>query len=380
MEPLDTTVEGDPASFTATCDWLRQASTNTEAVEDAFRHVRGDSESGWVGQAGEAARQVMLQGATLSSDAMTMLSDMADALQIHADDLRTVKKFMQDARDAAREGGLTVNGMLIMPPGPAPVPAQRPVATGPMAPQQRESYNAALAAEAAYTKKVRAYEDAAGIVAKAKEKESESQHILVRSISGIVKPAKLGLTLGDLSAGVTAATAARRSKYLSLADDLPSPKLPEHLAKNTNMSMATRFRLQTIAAERATTKAATAAKAYPSRIAQGIDRVVPQRISSALDAKIIPHQVPKPTNWFLKGSTYVGKKIPYVGVAFTAAGVGYDISQGKDPTQAVVSGGSSLIAGTLAGAAVGGPVGALVGAGVGIIAGIAVDETWDFFD
>ncbi|MHA6800296.1 hypothetical protein [Bounagaea algeriensis] len=58
----------------------------------------------------------------------------------------------------------------------------------------------------------------------------------------------------------------------------------------------------------------------------------------------------------------------------------YDIENGKDPTQAVVSGGASLAGATLTGAAIGGPIGAGVGALVGIGVGLAVDETWNFFD
>ena len=115
-------------------------------------------------------------------------------------------------------------------------------------------------------------------------------------------------------------------------------------------------------------------------MAVAIDRWVPQWATRALDAKVIPKNTPTPTNWLLKGSTKLGKSIPVAGVAFTAAGVWYDIDQGKDPTQAAVSGGSSLIAGAVTGAAIGGPVGAIAGAVVGVGVGIAVDETWSVFD
>lgn len=64
------------------------------------------------------------------------------------------------------------------------------------------------------------------------------------------------------------------------------------------------------------------------------------------------------------GKSVLGK-VPVVGTAITAAGIGYDIAQGEDATKAVVSGVSSLAAGAAVGAAVGGPVGVVVGAAVG---------------
>lgn len=81
-------------------------------------------------------------------------------------------------------------------------------------------------------------------------------------------------------------------------------------------------------------------------------------------------------NPLLRNSARVLGKVPVVGLGITALGVGYDISQGKDPTKAIASGASGFVAGALATAGVaaaGGPVGwgvaagALVGAGVGFV-------------
>jgi hypothetical protein len=82
----------------------------------------------------------------------------------------------------------------------------------------------------------------------------------------------------------------------------------------------------------------------------------------------------------------VGSRIPVVGLAITAAGIGYDIHQGKPVGKAVVSGiGGALAAagtGALIGSAipvpvVGTVVGAAVGLGVGLVASGALDWGYD---
>ncbi|MQA61722.1 MAG: hypothetical protein GEU86_09550 [Actinophytocola sp.] len=68
------------------------------------------------------------------------------------------------------------------------------------------------------------------------------------------------------------------------------------------------------------------------------------------------------------------------------AGVAYEISQGKDPVQATVSGaagfGASVAAGAIVGSAIPVPVvgtvaGAIVGVGVGVFTSGMVDSLWE---
>lgn len=240
-----------------------------------------------------------------------------------------------------------------------------------------------MAAQADY-EKVKAYNDAAGLVAKAKQKEADSQSWLVKTISGIVEPVKLSLTLGDVATGLAGAVTANASRWTAVAENVKSADLPAKLAQNTTMSAAGRFKAAEIAARRSTEKAVAYANAYPNKVAAWVDKAVPYWAKETLDAKIIPNAAPTPTNPLLRGAVNVGKKLPYVGVAFTAAGVGYDIKEGKDPTQAVVSGGASFVGGAVAGASIGaafgGPVSVVGGALVGIGIGVAVDSGWDLFD
>ena len=384
MEELDTEIKGDPESFTATCQWLRETSANIEQAEKSYLKARGTSEGGWGGDAGDAFRDVAFQGARMAGDTVQMISGVCSAMEIHADGLRTAKAQMQQARDAAAEGPLTIVGFKIQPPGDAPA-APTPLPAGKAAsPQQTQDHAAAVAAQAGYKRKVEAYNEAAGLVAKAKKTESESQHVIVRSISGVIEPIKLGLTLGDVVTGLAGTITANASKWKAVADEVKSPALPDKLAQNTTMSAAGRFQAAEIAATRRTDKAVALAKAYPTRIAAALDKHVPAWAKRTLDAKIIPSTAPTPTSTLLKGATKLGKTLPYTGLAFTVAGIGYDIHQGKDPTQAAVSGGASFLAGAASGAAIGaafgGPIGVVGGAIIGIGVGIAVDEGWNLFD
>lgn len=78
-----------------------------------------------------------------------------------------------------------------------------------------------------------------------------------------------------------------------------------------------------------------------------------------------------------------GKLVPLkVGGALAVAGIAYDIHNGTDPTQAVVSGGTSFAASVAAGALIGTAipipvVGTLVGAAVGAVVGVFVSGAVD---
>jgi hypothetical protein len=78
----------------------------------------------------------------------------------------------------------------------------------------------------------------------------------------------------------------------------------------------------------------------------------------------------------------VGAKLPIIGLAITAAGIGYDVHQGKPVGKAVISGvGGALAAagtGALIGTAIGGPVGTVVGAGAGLVVGLVVSGGLDW--
>lgn len=374
---LDTEVKGDPDSLTAVCDWM---SRQSEGAEDAARQVQltsADSESGWVGAAADGFRAVLIGAGKMADSEVRALKDACGALQTHADDLRTVKATMQRARDVAHEGGLTVNGFKIEEPGPAP-PDAKPL-TQRATPQERQQHEAAVDAQAAFDRKAMAYAQANQIVKEAKDKESQSQHVLVRFLSGVLDPAKLSLSLTDISGGFVGATAVGLSKYKEYADDaMTKAERAAKLTTSQNLSIANRTKAAAIQITNDLRAQDALNEATASRAARVIDRFPPrvQRELQRLDGKLVPKNV-KPASPWLKGFSRFGKIVPGLGVIATGVGVGYDIVQGKDPTIAVASGTASLASGAIVGAAIGGPPGAIVGGVVGIGVGFAVEEFGD---
>ncbi|MGW5644855.1 hypothetical protein ACWEV3_34755 [Saccharopolyspora sp. NPDC003752] len=376
---LDTEVKGDPDSLTAVCDW---ANAQSEGVEEAARQIQltsAESEGGWQGAAADGFRAVLIAAGKMADTEVRALKDTCRELQTHADDLNTVKAMMQRARDVAAEGGLVINGFKIEEPGPAP-PDPKALPQGRAAtPQEQQEHAAGVQAQAAFDKKARAYAEAAQIVKDARDKESQSQHVLVRFLTGVLDPVKLSLTLTDISGGFIGATAVRTSKFHQVADDaLAKAERAANLTTSQNLSLANRTKAAAIQITNDLRAKDAIDQAMSTRAANVISRF-PPRVRNALgflDAKLLPKNVKAPSP-FLIGATKMGKIIPGIGFVATAVGVGYDIGQGKDPTIAVASGTGSLLSGAVVGAAVGGPPGAIIGGVVGIGVGFAIDEFGD---
>ncbi|TWF94143.1 hypothetical protein [Saccharopolyspora dendranthemae] len=307
------------------------------------------------------------------------LQAMARALQTHADDLTTVKRRMQDARDVAVKGGLAIDGFKIQEPGPAPAePAALPT-DQPATPEQKDAHASGVAAQDAFQQKATAYAQASQIVKDARKHESDSQHILVTFIKDNSDAVKLSLTLTDITGGVLGATAVRTRKYKELAEsEILKSERAAKLTTSQNLSMANRTKAAAIEITTDLRAKDYADAATATRTARVIERFPPkvQVAIRALDVKLVPGGVKAPTPW-LGGATKFGKIIPGAGLVLTGIGVGYDINQGKDPTQAVSSAGASLVSGAAVGACIGGPVGAVVGGVVGVGVGFAVDQNWD---
>ncbi|GAB2669166.1 hypothetical protein GCM10027271_31250 [Saccharopolyspora gloriosae] len=375
---LDTKVEGDPESLTATCDWLREQAEGSSSTADQVHSVRGESEAGWGESAGEAFRNLMTQFGRMTDDVTGALNDTCGALETHSDDLRTVRTKMQQARDVAAAGGLEIKGYEIQEPGPAPANPTPLPTDKPATPQQKQDHSAAVQAQGAFEKKAQAYAQASQIVKDARKTESDSQHVLIRFLSGTLDPAKLSLTLADMSTGMAGAIAVRTTKFREFAESaISKAERAAHLTSSQNLSLANRTQAARIQITNDLAAKDAMDNATASRAARVIDRFPPkiQAGIRVLDRKLVPNP-PKSGSPVLKGAGKIASKLPWIGLGITAGGVGYDIGQGKDPTQAVVSGGSSFVSGAVVGAAIGGPVGVVVGGVVGIGVGFVVDEIW----
>ncbi|WP_243791457.1 hypothetical protein [Saccharopolyspora gloriosae] len=273
---------------------------------------------------------------------------------------------------------MEIKGYEIQEPGPAPATPEVLPSDRPATPQQKQDHAAATQAAAAFEKKAQAYAQASQIVKEAKKKESDSQHVLVRFLSGTFDPAKLALTLTDMTSGATAAVAVRTSKFKEFAEvAMDKAARASKLAASTDLSFANRSKAIAIQVTNEVNAKAALDDAAATRAARVIDRF-PDRVKAgirAIDTKIVPKPV-KTGSPILKGATKVGSKLPIVGGLITGFGVWYDVESGKDPGQAIAGGGASFASGAIVGAVVGGPVGVVVGGLVGVGVGFAVDEFW----
>lgn len=181
-----------------------------------------------------------------------------------------------------------------------------------------------------------------------------------------------------MSTGMAGAVAVRTSKLRNIAEAATTKaERAANLTTSQNLSIADRTKAARIQVTNELATKEAMDNAMTSRAARVIDRF-PDRVKRAIirvDSKLVP-RVPRAGNPILRGGAKVGSKLPWVGLVFTGAGVGYDIGTGKDPTQAVVSGGASFVAGAVVGAPIGGPIGVVVGGLAGIGVGFVVDELW----
>lgn len=377
--PLETRVEGDPDNLLATASWVRQQKDKQHASGDQISGSRNASGS-WQGQAGEGFRGVAGQLMEMVNTVTGSADALYQAMQTHASDLRWVKGEMARALQVAHDGGLTVSGTVIEDPGPAPPPAaQRPPGSPPPTSQEQQAAGAAQQAGAAYQKKVQAFAEASKIVEGARNKENESKQWTVRFLKGLMDPAKMGLTLGNMSTSMATHATNYVSKWTGYAKSTSNnAAAAANLADNPNMSQASRTKAMILQVENKVNADEAWSKANATRATRSLQKV-PDGVRNALNKNLLPDGIESRLPSGLKTVGKVGSKIPYVGVAFTAAGIGSDALQGKDVGKSAVSGTSSLVAGSVVGTAIGGPVGTVVGGLVGIGVGFAADEVYSWF-
>ena len=148
--PLDIEVKGDPASIRAIAGWLGTASASVDDSGAKVRRTRGESETGWLGSAGDGFRTVATRVAAKVAELATDLGGTRDALNAHAGDLDAVKAEMARARGIASAAGLATTETMIFEPGPAPaaptpLPTDRPATAG-----EQQAHAAASQTQAAH--------------------------------------------------------------------------------------------------------------------------------------------------------------------------------------------------------------------------------------
>ncbi|WP_034270355.1 hypothetical protein [Haloechinothrix halophila] len=337
-------------------------------------NVRGESETAWDGNSGVAFREAMSTTGTGIDDFASQLGDAKTVVSVFADDMATVKSRMEQARQVAVAGGLDVTDTEIAEPGEAP-PSPQPLPTdGSATAEQRAAHTSAQAAVDAHNAKVKAYNEASQIVSDARGKQNAALHHLTKFSTDQLK--KTPFTIADVSSGLAAQAVKRTSKFRTLAASYGRhADRALNLAMNKSVTDPAFAKAARLNAQFASKQSALLDDAVKTAPAAMLDKL-PQWARSSLTAEVKDVAFKGGSTAARVGRTVLGR-VPIAGGLITAAGVGLDIKNGKDPTKAIVSGASSLAAGAAVGAAIGGPVGVVVGAGAGAVVGYVVDEWGD---
>ncbi|WP_156042484.1 hypothetical protein [Rhodococcus sp. UNC363MFTsu5.1] len=351
--PIDTRVDGNPESIRAAAAWLRTSlGPMVVSAADQLYQARNTADAGWDGTAGDGFSARATVSAGKADDLATAVAHQALAFDEAAAQLQRAQDDMGEVRAAAATAGLAVVGDQIQEPGPMPVNPGSPPNGADATVEALSAYTAAVGAVERHEALMRAYDSAQHGVDAARELWA----FAVKTVKNVWADlsSKWFFVVGDLVNGAAGVLAARHasallknseffageaSKYLELARTAPAGTPASQIYRDFDTS-----RLMSHTADDA---AAAAARSEAS--------------ASKLGLK--------------------------AGGVLAAAGIAYDIYNGKPAGQAVVSGaagfGASLLAGAGAGAVVGSVVpgvGTAVGAGVGVVAGLftsgAVDSLY----
>ena len=326
---IDTTIAGDPGSIHAVAVWLRNdlAAGVGDCVDQVHR-ARATAARGWTGDASAAFQTKLSAGAQKADMLAQGATQAAQALDRYATDLETAQSTMAHAREIAMAGGLTVTDATIHDPGMADTDVSIPAsAAGSSATQQQ------------------AYERAHHEANRAREIVDDTRLFMTRVLAAITQNVWFDAsdfvngTIGELAAIHERLLLTEKARLLS-----ESALAKERYLQSPGGSSEARFHT-------------SAELSKATRAAEFGDE------AAAVGRRF-------------------GTKVPIVGLAITAAGIGYDIHTGKPAGKAIISGVGGATAAMAAGAlvvVVGAPVivGLVAGIAVGAGAGVLVDAGYD---
>lgn len=332
--PIDAWIDGDPESIRAAGRWLRaELSKSVYDRVTEVKHLSAGSESYWQADSGIAFRGKAANGGR-SADVLARDADRAgQSFQVYADDLHTALAGMARARQIAAAGGLVVTDTQILEPGPEPA-----IPTG----------TVTAAARQAYTSTAQAHAQRAAAYQQASAEASLARGVLDRAKS------TFRAALSDLWG----------KRYFNTADFV-NGVVGElaHLHTSILRKEAGRIRDESALARERYLKAP----------------------GGSLEAKLYTEMEFSKANLAtdLEGRAAavgrrIGSKIPILGLGITAAGIGYDIANGKPPGKAIISGGGGAVVAVIVGGVVGGPIGAAAaGLLAGTFVGVGLDAAYD---
>lgn len=232
-QAINTLVNGSSGTCTDAADWLRKLGEATHASEAAMGGARGLASSGWHGPAHDAFDEA---AADADSKAVRVLADQAAryerGFREFAAALTAVNRSMDDATRKARDGGLQVDGPLIVAPAPptAPGPGTLPGAD-PKQNLQRLAHMPVLDAGynsmvADYNAKIAVFNECKAIVEGARRKEGEAHMVLREALdAGPKQPGQADPVATAITAVATARTYVGTMRNETIDDELRANRL-----------------------------------------------------------------------------------------------------------------------------------------------------------
>lgn len=320
MAPINIVLNGDPDSCDAAAEAMGKLGSGAGGNADAVHKAKNSSEACWQGRAGSAFRAHTNRLGTDADDVSSHAKEVQKATRAFADDLRTVKSRLNQARLVTSEAGLATTEASIEDPGPAPK------APGPMGMQDRMNLYIQKGQHAA---KVKAFNEARETVADARKIEQAAHQRLNQSVKDV--PSTLD-TIRTVAQGATGnaltATKELHTNAKSLFNDAEkleaSSKRMAELATDEKLSNAGRAAAGRLA--RSQSKGAKAARKQGNRWEKPVRRI-PSKVRDAISAN--PGQLLEDSTGILKVGSKVLKGVPGASALVTAASSGVEVAEGK---------------------------------------------------
>jgi uncharacterized protein YukE len=338
-----TRIEGNPDQVTDAAVWVRNRFQ--PGLDDALSSMRSAEQravGGWNGPAGEAFQARVAAKRKEVSQVSDDSLELATSILTFADSMRQAQRDMDRARSVASSAGLVLTAETIEHPGSGPAnPGDLP--TGQVTTEQATAHAQAVTAFEEHVRKLEAYDQAAAIADPAREAFDFAAQGAAKFWSETV--GKWHINAADFVNAAAGEYVARHrnvlKKQAAWLRDM-SKRSDQHYLRSPGGSPQARYNES-------------------------------MRAKYLMEAEVIDRRLASVSKSLLS-------KTPVIGYGITAAGIGFDISQGKPAGKAVFSGvlgaGGAYLAASLVAT---GPVGltAVVAVGGGILAGMAADAVWD---
>lgn len=379
---LNTELLGDPAACRATGEWMQRVSTGTFDAATVLHEVRGRTHECWRGQAATAFEEHIGRGGREADQLSREIERAGRALIAFSEELDTAAARLQQAREVAAAGGLTVTPQGIEPPPTVILPAE------PTTPQHFAAVDAHQAQTRAWNEVFQTVGHARGIELAAHERLAAATNV-PRSMFESLR-SNFGFIATGAALGVAGSLHAENSRFRKLSGQQArdSLRITQYIADRPNLPKGQRTLLQAIRSEvgdRAVKDHRIAGS--QARLLGGLDRTPRGRDLLDVIGRSPAHEI-KGTSVFARTGRVLAK-VPYAGLGVTAWQTTSDIRSGKPADQAI----GSAVTSTGVGAGVTGAVLAyaplavaggpftLAAVGIGAVTaygvGYMVDHHWD---